>query len=126
MAAAKSSLPTPIPKVPHKVLQERDLNQSIIIVGDIHGCLEELRDLLCKCNYDPITCTAILVGDLVNKGPHSVEVVKFVRSENIHCVRGNHDDTALSHALGTNVKEKSDAYKYVEDFTRYGTMHSSK
>ena len=61
----------------------------------MHGCLDELKDLLdsvYKAN-DKEKITVIFVGDLVNKGPFSAEVVQHVRTmENTYCVRGNHDD----------------------------------
>lgn len=38
----------------------------------------------------------MLVGDLVNKGPKSAQVVRWAREAGAHCVRGNHDDALLS------------------------------
>ena len=37
----------------------------------------------------------VLVGDLVNKGPSSLECVQFARQSGFYCVRGNHDDSCL-------------------------------
>jgi hypothetical protein len=52
-----------------------------IIIGDVHGCIIELKDLLNKVafrkNYDRV----ILVGDLVGKGPASAQVVRYARTE---------------------------------------------
>ena len=39
------------------------------VVGDVHGCLDELHDLLRKAQYDDGATRLVLVGDLVNKGP---------------------------------------------------------
>ena len=61
-----------------------------IIYGDIHGCLEEfkiLREELKITNED----TEILVGDLLDRGPFSNEVLTFVREEKIGLVLGNHE-----------------------------------
>ena len=65
------------------------------MIGDIHGCYDELVELLDKCNgRDPNLCV-IFVGDLMNKGPKSVEVVRLVRGMGAYCVRGNHDEVSL-------------------------------
>lgn len=85
------------PRIAHHVVPT--VLPRTIIVGDVHGCFDELRELLDKCLYNKETSTLILVGDLVNKGPYSSEVVKFARENKILCVRGNHDDACLKHAL---------------------------
>lgn len=54
--------------------------ERVILVGDVHGCLEELQQLLMKCEATPERDLIILVGDLVNKGPNSVQV----------CLRSSH------------------------------------
>lgn len=65
-----------------------------IIVGDIHGCLAELRALLAKVRLRQ-TDTLIVDGDLVDKGPDSAGVIKFLfqlsRWLPVEKVRGNHD-----------------------------------
>lgn len=104
---------------PHIELTRK--RERVIIVGDVHGCLDELLELLQKCDYDKQRDELVLVGDLVNKGPKSVEVVQHVRKNNILCVRGNHDDAALCAALriGRFAKELPESYNYVKDFTEY-------
>lgn len=52
----------------------------IIIVGDVHGCANELQSLLQACAYDAVHDQLVFVGDLVNKGPKSCEVRSFVPS----------------------------------------------
>jgi len=68
---------------------------QLFIVGDIHGCALELQRLLEQERFDAIYDTLVLVGDLVNRGPQSGEVVKIVREMGALCVRGNHDDELL-------------------------------
>jgi len=53
----------------HIFLRRKSVKNKLLIIGDIHGCLEETKDLLAKARYDPETTTLISVGDLVNKGP---------------------------------------------------------
>ncbi|MCZ0610068.1 metallophosphoesterase, partial [Escherichia coli] len=47
---------------------------STYIVGDIHGCYRELRELLDSVSFDPQQDTLWLTGDLVARGPDSLQV----------------------------------------------------
>ena len=62
----------PLPKALHIQLVDNEENnqliQRVIIIGDVHGCLDELKLLLKKCQYDSLVDTLVFVGDLVNKG----------------------------------------------------------
>lgn len=94
----------------------------VIIIGDVHGCLDELRALLDRVDYRADADQLVLVGDLVNKGPKSVEVVRFVRESGALCVRGNHDDAALSafytwRASGGDIVAVASKYAYVAQFS---------
>jgi bis(5'-nucleosyl)-tetraphosphatase (symmetrical) len=67
-----------------------------IIIGDVHGCLRELEELL--DSISPTQSDHILfVGDVVDRGPHPVETVRFIKemtesSFKVSMVRGNHED----------------------------------
>jgi hypothetical protein len=75
---------------------EAPLSQkNLIFIGDVHGSYDELLMLINKINYDPLKDHLIFVGDLVAKGPKSIEVVQLIRSLGASCVRGNHDDKVL-------------------------------
>ncbi len=63
----------------------------ILAVGDIQGCLDELEALLAQVRFDPARDRLWLVGDLVNRGPKSLETLRFVRKMNALSVLGNHD-----------------------------------
>ena len=84
-----------LPPVPHAILRPDASKPRTIVIGDVHGCLDELKALLSECKYDAKTTRVVLVGDLVNKGPKSAECVRYVRNSGFACVRGNHDDVAL-------------------------------
>ena len=65
-----------------------------LIVGDVHGCLEELEDLLEKSGWEEDD-QLVSVGDLVAKGPNSLGVVRLMRELGARAVRGNHDQHCL-------------------------------
>lgn len=66
-----------------------------IVIGDIHGCIEELSDLVKQCDVGK-SDGLVSVGDLVGKGPDSAGVVAFAREHGMGTVRGNHDQHFLN------------------------------
>ncbi len=77
-------------------------------IGDIQGCCDELKALLARCHYSADRDQLWFVGDLVNRGPKSLEALRFVRSlgENATVVLGNHDLHLLALAYGSKRKSK--------------------
>ena len=62
-------------------------------IGDIQGCYKELKKLLKKINFNKNKDTLWLAGDLVNRGPKSLDVIKYVMDleSSAITVLGNHD-----------------------------------
>lgn len=76
-----------------------------IVVGDVHGCLLELRDLLKACAFETGD-RLVFVGDLVAKGPDSQGVVALARELGACAVLGNHDARVLQwkHAVDAGLQ----------------------
>lgn len=93
-----------------------DKQRNLWCIGDIHGCYDEFLSLLSKIEDlegPGFLSRVVLVGDLVNKGPKSAEVVRFARENRLLSVRGNHDHSALLVSKGLkSVKSHQAANKY--------------
>ena len=64
-----------LPPVIHATVEVEDmLPGRLIVIGDVHGCLDELHELLDRVEYSQGNDTLIFAGDLVDKGPFSAEV----------------------------------------------------
>ncbi|HEV7135804.1 MAG TPA: symmetrical bis(5'-nucleosyl)-tetraphosphatase [Steroidobacteraceae bacterium] len=84
-------------------------------IGDIQGCCDELRALLARIGFSADRDRLWLVGDLVNRGPQSLEVLRFVRAlgDNAIVVLGNHDLHLLAVACGSRPARRSDTLEKI-------------
>lgn len=86
---------------------------KVIAIGDVHGCIEELRALIKKAEYGPGDLLVFL-GDLVAKGPESIQVIRLAREIGALSVRGNHENEVIrwsrALALGAQSNFKSEHY----------------
>ena len=105
---------------------KRDEHGPFDIIGDVHGCCDELEALLARLGYvearldcdDPLWGDrtfvhpegrkAVFVGDLVDRGPRILDTVRLVRNMVVHgsalCVPGNHDMKLMRKLRGKNVQ----------------------
>tara|TARA_A100001037_G_C15139223_1_gene632761 strand:- start:1128 stop:1943 length:816 start_codon:yes stop_codon:yes gene_type:complete len=85
---------------------------STYAVGDVQGCYQELVQLLKEIGFNPKQDTIWFLGDLVNRGPSSLEVVQLVRSfgESSKLVLGNHDLHFLAIYFGGHSANKNDTF----------------
>ena len=67
------------------------MTDRTVIIGDIHGCIDEFKELLTLVDYKSPYVRVILLGDLIDRGNDSVGVVSLARELNLECVMGNHD-----------------------------------
>ncbi|MVO99521.1 metallophosphoesterase family protein [Paenibacillus lutrae] len=96
----------------------------ILMISDIHGCLEPFNDLLKKVEYDPSEDHLILLGDYVDRGPQSKETVERVmelaQNHGAVALRGNHDQRLVDLVRG-------DSFEVQAKFLEHGgqqTIHS--
>jgi bis(5'-nucleosyl)-tetraphosphatase (symmetrical) len=82
-------------------------------IGDIQGCADELTALIARIGFKSDRDQIWFVGDLVNRGPDSLQALRLVRSlaDNALCVLGNHDLHLLAVALAKAKLRKSDTLK---------------
>ncbi len=81
-------------------------------IGDVQGCFDELRLLLTKIDFDPKQDRVYFVGDIINRGPKSLETLRFIKSlgNSAVTVLGNHDLHLLSVACGASKTKRRDTF----------------
>ncbi|HEX2327866.1 MAG TPA: polynucleotide kinase-phosphatase [Candidatus Angelobacter sp.] len=107
------------------------------IVGDVHGCYDELAQLLGKLGYaqdenrmfiPPAGRKLVFVGDLVDRGPKIPEVVNLARqmveAGHAFCVPGNHDIKLVRALSGKNVQITHGLGNSLEQLKTYEQSHS--
>jgi len=75
-------------------------------IGDLQGCLDPFLALLKQIHFQPGKDKVWLVGDLINRGPQSLETLRHVKSlgASAHAVLGNHDLFFLAVAAGASTR----------------------
>lgn len=97
---------------------------AIFAIGDVQGCLDDLLRLLARLNFEPGEDHLWFTGDLVNRGPKSLETLRFVRGlgGNAISVLGNHDLHLLAVAEGFQPVKPKDTLRNVLDAPDAGDL----
>jgi bis(5'-nucleosyl)-tetraphosphatase (symmetrical) len=90
---------------------------STYVVGDLQGCLQPLLNLLDQVNFNPKHDILWCTGDLVNRGPESLNTLRYIHSLDKACITvlGNHDLHLLAIAYGNASLKPSDTLQEILD-----------
>lgn len=87
---------TPPASLVRRVARNPSLAGRDLLVGDVHGCFTKLRAALDAVGFDPKAGDRLFsVGDLVDRGPESADVLWWLDQPWFFAVRGNHEDMAI-------------------------------
>jgi bis(5'-nucleosyl)-tetraphosphatase (symmetrical) len=94
-----------------------EVEMTVYAVGDVQGCYEPLQRLLQQVAFEPARDRLWFVGDLVNRGPSSLEVLRFARAlgDAARLVLGNHDLHLIQIADGVRSPKAGDTLQAVLD-----------
>lgn len=84
------------------------------LIGDIHGCYQELTKLLSEISYNPSIDRLYFAGDLVGRGPQPLEVLKYAEAHDVEWVLGNYDTTLMAVLCGARPFKPQDAFEQFE------------
>jgi len=110
---------------------------AVYAVGDIQGCYKPLKTLLKQVSFDPSKDVLWCAGDMVNRGPDSLKVLRYLKSlgDACVCVLGNHDIQLLAYAAGgksfagdtlDEVIQAKDADELIEWLRHQPLLHHDK
>ena len=83
--------------------------EKVFIVGDVHGCLDMLKELIDKIKWDPSKDRLIFIGDYIDRGENAKSVIDFIlelkdSSSFVQCLLGNHEKMFLDYLSGDDLE----------------------
>jgi len=90
---------------------------STYVIGDIQGCYKPLRRLLTSVDFNPLRDRLWCVGDLINRGPKSLDTLRYLRDlgSSVTVVLGNHDLHFLAIYYGSGLNRGKDTLQELLD-----------
>jgi Calcineurin-like phosphoesterase len=86
-------------------LQRHCTGKKVAIIGDIHGCYDELSELLDAINWSPQSHILILTEDLIDRGPKIKETLMFaMNTPSVYLLMSNHEKKLLRYLRGHHVQ----------------------
>lgn len=120
------------------VIEVKEPSHGYDVIGDVHGCADELENLLGVLGYrnedgvfvHPDGRRAVFLGDLTDRGPDSLRVLEIVmkmtQSGNAYCVLGNHDDKLMRYLKGNPVRTINGLETTVKEFEKTDSAYREK
>ena len=104
----------PLPSQLIRVVTEDEIgSRELLIVGDVHGCYDELKEMMDSNGITRENTCVLFVGDLTNKGPHSIKVVQYIMENGWFSVRGNHDEISMLEQTLSKDRDPSPKFQWV-------------
>jgi hypothetical protein len=86
-------------------LRRHCTDKKVAIIGDIHGCYDELGELLDAIDWSPQNHILILTGDLIDRGPKIKETLIFgMNTPSVYSLMSNHEQKLLRYLRGHHVQ----------------------
>lgn len=96
--------------LPSEYIPTKANGRRLVVIGDIHGMLDPFEKLLKKITFDPKRDHIVAVGDMVNKGPKTPELINRLMELKASAVRGNHEDRVILAWSALNAQQGVQAY----------------
>lgn len=98
-----------------------------IFIGDVHGTIDEFREILQLVDVKSPNVRVICLGDLNDRGPDSVGCIRLAKELNLECIRGNHEDRLIKWLHNNGPKSSKNYYdqlskddiSYIENMPSY-------
>ena len=85
--------------------------KNIYIISDVHGCYKTLIALIDQFSNKQ-NSKIVFVGDLIDKGKNTYDVIEFVKNNNYDCVIGNHDEMMVLYSQYLETDRQHEDLKY--------------